>query len=142
MFCFIAFFFIILFNKPQVPLYHFVPSGRLVHFTLFFLRDVKCKMLLYYVILYYVILYCVKYCYIYIKDSISKRKKMSLLFISLPWLSNGILWSINKLKQGLWCTIWLSYINIHNSTMKHLRFSYILIIIYIYIHFDNYIYII
>ena len=35
---------------------------------------------------------------------------MSFLFISLPWLSNGLLWSINKLKQGLWCTIWLSYI--------------------------------
>ena len=29
---------------------------------------------------------------------------MSFLFISLPWLLNGILWSINKLKQGLWCT--------------------------------------
>ena len=30
----------------------------------------------------------------------SKRKKISFLFISLPWLSNELLWSINKLKQG------------------------------------------
>ena len=40
----------------------------------------------------------------------SKCKKMLFLFISLSWLSNGLLWSINKLKQGLWCTIWLSHI--------------------------------
>ena len=36
---------------------------------------------------------------------------MSFLFISLPWLSklsNELLWSINKLKQGLWCTICLT----------------------------------
>ena len=38
---------------------------------------------------------------------------MSFLFISLPWLSNELLWSVNKLKQGLWCTIWLSYIYIY-----------------------------
>ena len=43
------------------------------------------------------------------KDGMSKRKKMSFLFISLPWLSNELSWSINKLKQGSWCTIWLSY---------------------------------
>ena len=49
----------------------------------------------------------------------SKRKEMSFLFISLPWLSNGILWSINKLKQGLWCTIWIScvYMCIYNSNI-------------------------
>ena len=38
---------------------------------------------------------------------------MLFLFISLPWLSNEFLWSINKLKQGLWRTIWLSYICIY-----------------------------
>ena len=42
---------------------------------------------------------------------------MSFLLISLPWLSNGLLWRTNKLKQGqrLWCTItiWLSYIYIY-----------------------------
>ena len=38
---------------------------------------------------------------------------MSFLWISPPWLSNELLWSINKLKQGLWCTIWLSYIDIY-----------------------------
>ena len=39
---------------------------------------------------------------------------MLFLFISLSWLSDGIFWSIiwnklkwNKLKHGLWCTIWL-----------------------------------
>ena len=46
---------------------------------------------------------------VFVKDSMWKRKKMSFLFISLPWLSNKLLWSINNLKQGLWCTIWLSY---------------------------------
>ena len=30
---------------------------------------------------------------------------MLFLFILLPWLSNELLWSINKLKQGLLCTI-------------------------------------
>ena len=35
----------------------------------------------------------------------SKRKKMSFLFTSFPWLSNELLWSINKLKQGLWYPI-------------------------------------
>ena len=34
-----------------------------------------------------------------------KCKKMLFLFILLPWLSNELLWSINKLKQGLLCTI-------------------------------------
>ena len=41
------------------------------------------------------------------------RKKMSFLFILLPRLSNELLWGINKLKQWLWCTIWLSYIYIY-----------------------------
>ena len=54
---------------------------------------------------------------VFVKDRMSKRKKMSFLFISLPWLSNGILWSINKLKQGLWCTIWLSYIYSLGATL-------------------------
>ena len=45
------------------------------------------------------------------KDSMLKSKKMLFLFILLPWLSNKLLWSINKLKQGLWYTIWLSYIH-------------------------------
>ena len=58
----------------------------------------------------------------FVKGSMSKLIKMSSLFISLPWLSNEILWSINKLKQGLWCTIWLSDIYIY---------IYILYIIYI-----------
>ena len=50
--------------------------------------------------------------YKYDINSMSKRKKkMSFLFRFLDyWLSNGILLSINELKQGLWCTIWLSYI--------------------------------
>ena len=30
---------------------------------------------------------------------------MSLLFILLPWLSNDLLWGMNKLKRGLWCDI-------------------------------------
>ena len=34
----------------------------------------------------------------------SKRKKMSFLLISFSWLSYE-LWSINKLKQRLWCAI-------------------------------------
>ena len=46
----------------------------------------------------------------------SKREKMSFLFISLPWLSNKFLWNINKLKHGLWCTIWLSYIHTYTYT--------------------------
>ena len=50
---------------------------------------------------------------------------MHFLFISLPWLSNELLWSMNKLKQGLWCTISLSYIYIY---------IYILYSIYIYIY--------
>lgn len=37
----------------------------------------------------------------------SKRKKTSFLFISLPGLSNGILWSINELKQGLIYVIYI-----------------------------------
>ena len=32
---------------------------------------------------------------------------MSFLLILPLWLSNELLWNINKLKQGLWCTIWL-----------------------------------
>ena len=36
---------------------------------------------------------------VFVKDSMTKRKKMSFLFILVPWLSNELLWSINKLKQ-------------------------------------------
>ena len=54
---------------------------------------------------------------VFVKDRMSKRKKMSFLFISLTWLSNELLWSINKLKQGLWCTIWLSYIYTLGATL-------------------------
>ena len=36
---------------------------------------------------------------------------MSFLFHFLDYQMK--LWSINKLKQGLWCTIWLSYIYIY-----------------------------
>ena len=45
----------------------------------------------------YMYMYIYTYIYIYIgrkvfeKDSMSKRKKMSFLFISLPWLSNEIM---------------------------------------------------
>ena len=35
---------------------------------------------------------------VFVKTHMSKRKKMSFLFISLPWLSNELLWSINMLK--------------------------------------------
>ena len=45
---------------------------------------------------------------VFVKDSMSKRKKLPFLFMSLPWLSNELLRSINKLKQGIWCIIWLS----------------------------------
>ena len=31
-----------------------------------------------------------------------------------------LLWSINKLKQGLWCTIWLSYIYIYTHIYTHI----------------------
>ena len=61
----------------------------------------------------------------FVKGSMSKLIKMSSLFISLPWLSNEILWSINKLKQGLWCTIWLSDIYIY------IYIYYILYILYL-----------
>ena len=47
-------------------------------------------------------------------DSMSKHKKM-LLFILLSWLSNELLQSINKLKRGLWCIIWLSYVYIYGN---------------------------
>ena len=55
---------------------------------------------------------------------------MYFLFISLPWLSNELLWSMNKLKQGLWCTIWLSYIYIYIYI-----YIYYIVYIYIYIYF-------
>ena len=54
---------------------------------------------------------------VFVEDSMSKHKKMrKMLFlsISLPWLSNEIR-VLNKLKQGLWCPIWLSYVYIHMS---------------------------
>ena len=49
---------------------------------------------------------------VFVKDSMSNNK-MWFLFVSLSWLANELLWSINKLKQGLWCNIWLSYIYIY-----------------------------
>ena len=63
----------------------------------------------------YIYIYII-YIYIYINDifckrQMSKREKMSFLFILLPWLPNRLWWSINKLKEGLWCTIRLSYID-------------------------------
>ena len=42
---------------------------------------------------------------VFVKHSLSKRKTNIFLFISLPWLSNELLWSINKLKQGLWIMV-------------------------------------
>ena len=57
---------------------------------------------------------------VFVKDSMWKRKKVSFLFISLPWLLNELLWSINKLKQGLWCTIWLLYIQFIYIKLKNL----------------------
>ena len=42
-------------------------------------------------------------------------KCKNMFFISLP----GLLWSINKLKQGLWCTFWLNiYIYIYTLIKK------------------------
>ena len=67
-----------------------------------------------------------------VKDSMSKRNKMSFLFISLPWLSNGILWSTNKLKQGYGAQFdYHIYIYIY---------IYICTYIYIYIYIHIYIY--
>ena len=63
---------------------------------------------------------------VFIKDSMSKRKKMSFLSISLPWLWNELLWSTNKLKQGLRSTIWL-------YDIIYIYIYYIYIYIYIYI---------
>ena len=40
-----------------------------------------------------------------IKESMSKHKRIPFLFIliiSIPWISNELLWSLNKLKQILW----------------------------------------
>ena len=48
---------------------------------------------------------------VFIKDSMWKRNKVFFLIILLPWLSNE-LWSINKLKQRLWCIIYI-YIYIY-----------------------------
>ena len=67
---------------------------------------------------------------VFIKDSMLKRKKVSFLFLWLPWLSNELLWSINKLKEWLWCTIWLSYIQY--IFYIYIVFYIIYIIIYIY----------
>ena len=49
-------------------------------------------------------------------------------------LSNELLWSLNKLKQGLWCTIWLSYTNMYIYI-----YTYIIICIlyYSYIHINS-----
>ena len=68
---------------------------------------------------------------------------MLFLFIFLSWLSNGLLWSINKLKQGLWYTIWLIdiiYIYIYIYLYKYI-YIYIYINIYIYMYVCIYIYI-
>ena len=59
----------------------------------------------------------------------SKRKKLSFLFISLPWLSNKLLSSMNKLKQGLWYTIWLSYIYIYIIIHKTVTVTKYLIVL-------------
>ena len=77
---------------------------------------------------------------VFVKESMSQRKNMSFSFISLPWLSNGLLWSINKLKQGLWCTIWLSYIYrcIYIHTLYILLYIYIYYIYYIYVLYLRY----
>ena len=88
------------------------PETRLLFLTLFtffilFLMKYRSTMKIMYIYIYEV----------FVKDSMSKRKKMSFLFNSLPWLSNGILWGINKLKQGLWCTICRSYIYIIYSSI-------------------------
>ena len=48
------------------------------------------------------------------------------LFISLPWLSNELLPRI-MMKQGLWCTIWLSYIYIYRVG-KYCKHSVFMII--------------
>ena len=66
---------------------------------------------------------------VFVKERLSKRNKISFLFISLPWLSNELLWSINKLKQGLWCTIWLSYIYIY----IYIWYYFIYLFIYLFI---------
>ena len=57
-----------------------------------------------------------------VRNSMFKHKKCRFLFISLPWL-NELLRSINKLKQGLWCTIWLSYIYDNHINFRHIHFS-------------------
>ena len=83
---------------------------------------------------------------------------MPFLFVSFPSLSNELLWSINKLKQGLWCTIWLSYIfnicilyidmciyiyiYIHIYVCIYIYvYKYILRLLYVYIYIHIYIYI-
>ena len=70
---------------------------------------------------------------VFVKESMSKRKNMSFLFISLPWLSNGLLWSINKLKQGLWCTMRLSYIYVYIYTLYIYCYIYIYVLYILYI---------
>ena len=77
---------------------------------------------------------------VFVKDSMSKRKKISFSFISLPWLSNELWWSINKLKQGLWCLIMYIYISVYVDIYFGI-YIYIYLGIYIYIHIDIYDYI-
>ena len=47
---------------------------------------------------------------IFVRDSMSKRKKM-------PWLSNELLGSMNKLKQGLW---WVTSVVLYSLTQATL----------------------
>ena len=81
---------------------------------------------------------------VFVKDSMSKRKKNSFLYISLPLLSNELLWSINKLKQVLWCTIWLSYTHIYiyiyiGKNIDVIHTYYTAYIIFQYIGIDTFI---
>ena len=74
-FCSMKFWFysilIVLFNKPQVPLYYLVLGGRLVYFTFFYL----CKKYIYiyiYIIYVYICIYIYMYLCIYIHIYIYK----------------------------------------------------------------------
>ena len=61
---------------------------------------------------------------------------MSFLFISLSWLSNELLWSINKLKQGFNHVYIYTYIfiYIHIYILYIYIYAYIYVYIYIYRH--------
>ena len=77
------------------------------------------------------------YLYIFLKKTVcwNLKKCCFYLFRFLDYQMK--LWSINKLKQGLWCTIWLSYIiypSIYLSISIYLYTS-------IYLYFSLYIYI-